>query len=170
MAKRVFQQATFTPNATADNTAMANATYMALEAGSTTQILEVLEIYVGGQAPSTSSPCILQFARSLAFGVTPTALAAPNGDGQVDGVSAAPATTPLAYVAAGTGPTRTNTATTARLNLSMNAFGGAVKYQANRGEGYRIVGTAVSASGSTLSAFTGGTPGLIGAHIAYEPY
>lgn len=170
MAKRIFQAATFTPTAQADGGALTNATYMDLGAGSTTQVLEVLEIYVGGQAPSTSSPCILQFARDLVLPATPTALAAPNGDGQMDGLSAAPATTPVACVAAATGPSRTNTATTARLNLSMNAFGGAVKYQANRGEGWRIVGTAVSVSGSSLSAFTGGSVGLIGAHIIYEPY
>jgi hypothetical protein len=170
MAKRSFQVATWTPTATGDGTTYANGTFMSLGAGSTTQVLEVLEIYVGGQAPSTSSPCILQFARDLVLAATPTALAAPNGDGQVDGVSAAPATTPVACVQATTNPSRTNTATTARLNMSMNAFGGAVKYQANRGEGWRIVGTAVSVSESSLSAFTGGAVGLIGSHIIYEPY
>src|SRR5258708_289387 len=168
MAKRLFQQATWTPTATADATALANTTYMAIEAGTATQQLDVLEIYEGGQA-SASSINIMQFARSLAFGTTPTALAAPNGDGPMSTSTAALGTVPVTFVAAATGPTRTNTATTARLNLSFNSFGGIVRWVAAPGEEWTIIGTSVSVSGSTLSAFTGGSAGLMGAHIVYEP-
>lgn len=169
MGKRVFQAASYTPTAQADGGALTNATYQSLGAGSTTQMLEVTEIQCGGQAVA-SAVNIMQFARDLVLPATPTALAAPNGDGQVDGLSAAPATPPVACVAATTGPSRTNTGTTARLNLSFNAFGGIVKAMFNRGEGWRIIGTAVSVSSSTLSAFTGGNVGLIGSHIQYEAY
>lgn len=169
MGKRVFQAATYTPTATADNSPMANGTYQSLGAGSTTQMLEVTEIQCGGQAVA-SAVNIMQFARDIVLPATPTALTTPNGDGQVDGLSAAPATTPVACVAATTGPSRSNTGVTAKLNLSFNAFGGIVKAQFNRGEGWRIIGTAVSVSGSTLSAFTGGNVGLIGSHIHYEAY
>ena len=169
MAKRVFQQATFTPTATADNSAMANATYMELEAGSATQTMNVIEIYIGGQA-SASAVTMTQFARSLAFGSIPTALAAPNGDGPMNTGTAALAAPPVTYVSAGTGPTRTNVATTARLNLSLNAFGGIVRWVAAPGEEWVITGTTVSVSGSSLSSWNAGAAGLVGAHIIYEPF
>jgi hypothetical protein len=169
MAKRIFQQATFTPTATADATALANATYMSIEAGSATQQINVIEIYEGGQA-SASSVNIMMFARNLTAATTPTALAAPNGDGPMSTATAALAVPPVTYVAAATGPQRTNTALTARLNLSFNAFGGLVRWQAAPGEEWGITGTSVSVAPSSLSAFTGGTPGLMGAHVVYEPY
>jgi hypothetical protein len=112
---------------------------------------------------------IMQFARNLTVATTPTALAAPNGDGPLSGASAALAAPPVTYVAAATGPQRTNTALTARLNLSFNAFGGIVKWFANRGEEWQIIGTSVSVAPSSLSAFTGGNVGLMGAYIVYEP-
>lgn len=168
MAKRIFQQATFTPTATGDGSALANATYLAIEAGSATQQINVIEIYEGGQA-SASSVNIMMFARNLTAATTPTALAAPNGDGPMSTATAALALPPVTYVAAGTGPQRTNTALTARLNLSFNAFGGLVRWQAAPGEEWGITGTSVSVAPSSLSAFTGGTPGLMGAHIVYEP-
>jgi len=168
MSKRIFQAASFTPTATADGSALASATYMSLEAASATQILNVSEIQCCGQA-TASAVNIMQFARNLTAATTPTALAAPNGDGPLSGASAALAAPPVTYVAAGAGPQRTNTALTARLNLSFNAFGGIVKWFANRGEEWQIIGTSVSVAPSSLSAFTGGNVGLMGAHIIYEP-
>ena len=94
MAKRVFQAATYTPTATADGVALANATYQSLEAASATQILNVLEIYIGGQA-TASAVNIMQFARNLTTATTPTALAAPNGDGPMNGATAPLAAPPV---------------------------------------------------------------------------
>lgn len=169
MAKRIFQAASFTPTAQADNAALTNATYMALGAGSATQLLHVHEIQAGGQA-TASAVNILMFARDIVLGATPTALAAPNGDGPMHGASAALAAPPLSFVAATTGPSRSNTALTARLNLSFNAFGGIVKWFSQVGQEWAILGNAVSTSESSLSCFTGGNPGLMGAHIIYEPF
>lgn len=171
MAKRVFQSTTFTPTATADNTAMTNATYMAIGAGSATQMLNVIEIYEGGQA-SASAVNIMQFARDLVLGATPTALAGGSGagDGPLNGATAALAAPVLTFIAATTGPSRTNTGTTARLNLTFNAFGGVVRWVAAPGEEWTIIGTTVSISESSLSAFTGGSVGAMGAHIVYEPF
>lgn len=169
MAKRVFQVATFTPTATADNSPLANATYMAIGAGSATQFLKVWEISETGHAVATGIN-LMQFARSLVLGATPTALAAPNGDGPMNGATAALAAPALTFVAASTGPSRTNTALTARLNLSLNAFGGIYRWVAAPDETWDIIGTAVSISESTLSAFTGFTSGAMGAHIVYEPF
>lgn len=169
MAKRIFQAASFTPTAQADGGALTNATYMAVGAGSATQTLNVLEIYEGGQAGS-SAVNIMMFARDLVLAATPTALAAPNGDGPMNTGSAALAAPPVTCVAATTGPSRTNTALTARLNLTFNAFGGIVRWVAAPGEEWTITGTTVSVSESSLSAFTGGSVGAMGAHIVYEPY
>ena len=169
MAKRSFQVATFTPTATADNTAMTNATYMSVGAGSATQQLNVLEIYIGGQAASAGIN-IMMFARDLVLAATPTALAAPNGDGPLSTASAALAAPPVTCVAATTGPSRTNTALTARLNLSHNPFGGIIRWVAAPGEEWGITGTTVSVSESSLSCFTGGSVGAVGAHIIYEPF
>lgn len=169
MAKRIFQAATFTPTATADNSALANGTYMAIGAGSATQLLNVLEIYEGGQATS-SAVNIMQFARDLVLAATPTALTTPNGDGPLNGATAALAAPPITCVAATTGPSRSNTGATAKLNLTFNAFGGIVRWLAAPGEEWVIIGQTVSISESSLSAFTGGSVGLMGAHIIYEPF
>lgn len=169
MARRSFQAATYTPTATADASALASGTYQSIEAGSATQMINVDEIQIGGQAPSASSPCIFMFARNLTAATTPTALAAPNGDGPLNGSTAALAAPAVTYTAAATGPQRTNTATTARLNLSLNAYGGIVKWFANPGREWVIIGTSVSIAPSSLSCFTGGSVGLVGSHICYEP-
>lgn len=168
MAKRSFQNPTWTPTATADTSALANSTYMAIEASAAGGGLNVIEIYEGGQA-SASSINIMMFARSSTFGTIPTALAAPVSDGPLD-TRTATAQLSLTYVQAATGAQRSAVTTSSRLNLSFNAFGGIVRWVAAPGEEWGITGTTVSISGSTLSAFTGGSVGLMGSHIIYEPF
>jgi hypothetical protein len=167
MAKRSFQNPTWTPTATADGNALANGTFMSIGASSATHGVNVLEIYIGGQA-SASSVNIMMFARDSTLGGSLTALAAPVSDGPLDSRTA---TTSLALIAtaAGTSPQRSATTTSSRLNLSLNAFGGIVRWVAAPGEEWGITGVTVSISESSLSAFTGGSVGLIGAHIIYEP-
>lgn len=173
MAKRSFSAMTYTPTATADTTALANTTYQALRGGNATQTLNVIEIYIGGQA-SASSINLMNFARTSTVGTTPTALAAPNSDGPLNGATQALATTPVSFVAASTGPQRSAVTTDARLNLSLNTFGGIVRWVAAPGEEWGIVGNTASSATvggeSVLSAFTGGSAGLMGSHIIYEPF
>ena len=169
MAKRIFQASNFTPTATADGAALTNATYMALRGGSTTQLIRVVEISASGLAASTSSPTILQFARSSTVATTPTALAAPNSDGPAHPSTAALAAPPVSFVAAAAGPQRSATTTDARLNINFNAYGCIFRWVAAPDEEWFILGNAASAGESTLSAFTGGTVGAISAHIVYEP-
>lgn len=169
MAKRSFSVPTFTPTAVADTTTMTNATYMALNGGSSTQIINVIEIYQGGLA-SASSINLMVFARSSTVGVTPTALAAPNSDGPMHSATAALAAAPVSYVAAGTGPQRSALTTAARLPLSFNAFGGIVRWVAAPGEEWTIVGNVATTGESTLSAFTGATSGAMSGMIVYEPF
>lgn len=169
MAKRIFQAATWTPTATADTTNLANSTFMSIGASGAAAGLNVIEIYIGGQA-SASSINIMQFARDSTLVATPTALAAPNSDGPMDSRTAALAAVPITAVQAGTAPQRSAAVTAARLGLSLNAFGGIVRWVAAPGEEWGITGVTVNISESSLSAFTGGSVGLIGSHIVYEPF
>lgn len=166
MGKRSFSATTYTPTATADTTNLANATYQALGANSALIGLNVIEIYIGGEA-SASSINLQQFARDSTLGGSLTALAAPNSDGPMVGFGAAAIA--LSFVAAGTNPQRSASITAARLILALNAFGGIVRWVAAPGEEWGIFGVTVNISESSLSCFTGGSAGLIGSHIVYEP-
>ena len=55
------------------------------------------------------------------------------------------------------------------MNFSYNAFGGIVRYNFEQGQEFSILGNTASLGEASLSAFTGGTPGLTGAHILFEP-
>ncbi len=170
MAKRIFQVPTFTPTATADTTNYANNTFMAIGASGATAGLNVIEIYEGGQA-SASSINIMMFARDVVLAGTPTALAAPAGDGPMDTRTAALAAVPITFNFVSTTPNQRSSAVAqARLNLSLNTFGGIVRWVAAPGEEWGITGVTVNVSESSLSAFTGGSVGLMGAHIVYEPF
>ncbi len=172
MAKRSFSAATWTPTATADGSNLANSTFMSIGASGASAGLNVLEIYIGGQA-TASSVNIMQFARDSILIATPATLAAPNSDGPLDSRTAALAAVPITAVAiqaGGTLPNRSAATTAARLSLSLNAFGGIIRWMAAPGEEWGITGVTVNISESSLSAFTGGSVGLIGSHIVYEPF
>lgn len=168
MAYRSFHAPNFTPTATADTTAMANATYMAIRGGSATQRINVKEIKADGWA-NTSAPTILQFARHSTVATTPTALAAPASDGPLDPATAALAAPPVTFTAAAAGGQRSAVTTDARLTVGLNAWGGIMRWLADMNEQFAILGAAASFGEASLSAFTGGTVGAISAHIIYEP-
>jgi hypothetical protein len=170
MAKRIFSYPSWTPDAAgvADTTALTTLKYMGVAATGATAGLNVLEIYEGGQA-SGSSINIMVFARHSTIAVTPTALSAPLSDGPLDTRTA---TTALGttFITAGTQPQRSAVTTSAKLNLSFNAFGGIVRWVAAPGEEWGITGITASVSESSLSSFTGSSSGLMGSHIVYEPF
>lgn len=172
MSRRLFSVPSFTPTTVADNTAMTNATYMALGANSATQGLWISEIFVQGQGTSSTNINNNVFARDLVLGSSPTALAAPNRDGPKAGsFYVAPGTLPLTFTAATTGPSRSNTTTTAQLTLCINALGGIARWKpADMSEAWWIIGQTVSVSESSLSASTAGslTSAAQAATIEYE--
>ena len=172
MSRRLFSVPSFTPTATAANSTLANATYMAVGANSTTQGIQVTEIFIQGLGTSSTNVNNNVFARDIVLGATPTALATPNTDGpQTGSLYSAPSTLPLTFVAATTGPSRTNVTTGALLNLAINALGGIARWKpADLSEAWYIVGQTVSVSESTLSATTAGgtTSGAQAASIMYE--
>lgn len=165
MAKRTFQVNSVTPTATADATDLVDSTYVGyLQGASGTQRSYIDEIFMGGVA-AASAPTLMELARSSQLG---TGTAGGGTDASVD-----PATAALAAPVV-VGNTRATlkpqrSATLKLLNLAFNAFGGIVRWKArDERDAPTIVGNTASLGEVTLSAFTGGTPGLIGAHITYE--
>ena len=167
MARRIVSVTTITPVATADTTNLSDNTYpFIILGGSSTQRNMIWEISLNGQAASSSSPTYMILARDSTVAASNT-----TGTGQTD----APLDTATAALAAPaltgnvntTKPQRSSTLHLA--NLSLNAFGGVYFWRANRAEEcFGLVGNAVTVGEVSVSAFTGGTPGAIGAHMIYE--
>ena len=166
MAKRIVSITTLTPTATADTTNLVDATYpFLLQGGSSTQRLNVLEIYMGGQA-GASAPTYMILSRDSTVAATNT-----YGTGQMDAAmdpaTAALAAPPLTGNSNTTKPQRSSTLHL--LNLSFNAFGGIVKWNPGTpDQAPSVLGNTASLGEVSLSAFTGGTPGVMGAHMIYE--
>lgn len=166
MAKRSVAINTITPTATADTTNLVDATYPAIvQGGTSTQRINILEIFMGGQA-GASSPTIMLLARDSTVGAT-NSYGTGQTDSALDAATAALAAPPLTGNTNTTKPQRS--ATLHLLNLSFNAFGGIVRWVAAPGEEITTVGNTASLGEVSLSAFTGGTPGLMGAALIYEP-
>jgi hypothetical protein len=172
MSRRLFSVPSFSPTATADNSTLANATYMAVGANSATQGIQITEIFIQGLGTSSTNINNNVFARDVVLGVTPTALSQPNRDGPMAGsLYTAPGTLPLTFTAAATGPSRVTTTVSAQLTLSINALGGIARWKpADLTEAWWIVGQTVSVSESSLSASTaaGTTSAAQSATIMYE--
>ncbi len=170
MSKWSFSVNAITPVAVADNASFTASTYMALQGGSTTQINNIWEVSIGGQATS-SAPTFLTLAYDSTVGATPAALASPNSAGPMNPATAALSAAPVAAINfTGTEPKRSNSITQAKLQFSFNAFGGSAFWRAgDEGSVFQILGNTASLGEASLSAFTGGTPGPINAHIIYEP-
>lgn len=169
MAKRNFHNTNWTPTATADGTPLTSATYMALQGGTSTQLIDILEVMINGLAGS-SAPTLMQLARDSTVSNSATALSAPAGDGPMHPSTAALAAPPVSYTAAGTGPSRSSATSQGRLELGLNAFGGIVRWNAAPTQQMSILGNTASLGEVSLSAYTGGTVGAISAHMLYEPY
>lgn len=167
MAKRIFALEGWTPTAVADATNFTDNGYQGLMGGSGTQRIDIQEVYMGGLATS-SAPCPMVLARDSTVQATPTALTTAQSDGPTDPATAALAAPPVAFTASTTKPQRS--ATAARLALGFNAFGGIVRWVAPDPASYfRLLGNTASFGEASLSAYTGGTPGLMNSHIVYEP-
>jgi hypothetical protein len=165
MAKRSVSINTLTPTATADATNLADATYpFLLQGGSATQRSTILEIYMSGQAAAAAAT-IMVLARDSTVAAT-NSLGTGQHDAALDAATAALAAPALTGNTNTTKPQRS--ATLHLLNLTFNAFGGIVRWVAAPGEEPSIVGNTASLGEVSLSAFTGGTPGAMGAHMIYE--
>lgn len=166
MAKRSLQITTFTPTATANTTNLVDGTYVGvIQGGSSTQKINILEVMETGQAGS-SAPTIMVLARDSTVGVTSSGSTAV--DNPLDASTAALAAPPV--VGNGFSGTKPQRGTSHLLNLAFNAFGGIVRWLAAPGEEITVITATQPLGEISLSAFTGGTTGLMGAHIIYEPF
>lgn len=167
MAKRIVSMTTLTPTAIADTTNLTDALYpFLLQGGSTTQRINILEVQMGGQA-GASAPTFMLLSRDSTVAVSNTT-GAGQTDAAMDPSTAALAAPPLIGNTNTTKPQRSSTLHL--LNLSFNAFGGIVKWNPGTpDQAPAVLGNTASLGEVSLSAFTGGTPGLMGAHMIYEP-
>ncbi len=171
MPRMIVANATITPTAFADTTSMTDATYPFIlqgGIGGTTQVNRVWEISISGQAASTSSPTFLLLSRdSVNASINSTGAGQTNTS--IDASGSALATVPLVGNTNTTKPQRSATGHLA--NCSLNAFGGVYFWRANRlEECFTTYGAFANTPFGevSLSAFTGGTTGLVGAHMIYE--
>ena len=165
MAKWSWKKSSWTPTAVADTIAFTDGGYMGLIGGSTTQRIDVYEVYMGGVA-GASSPSLMVVSRDSTVEGTPTALSTGESNAALDPATAALAAAQIAFTASTTKPQRS--ATLGLATLPFNAFGGIVRWVAAPGSEFKMLGNAASFGELSLSAFTGGTPGLMGAHLLYE--
>lgn len=153
---------TWTPVAVADTTAFTDGGHHTIQGGSTTQRGELREVYMGGQAGS-SSPCIMVLGRNSTVGATLTALRLAA----LDPATAALAAPPVSYATSTTKPQRSATLGML-LQLGFNAFGGIVRWVNGPDEIISYLGNTASLGELSLNAFTGGTPGALGSNIVFE--
>jgi hypothetical protein len=166
MAKWSFAQESYTPVAVADTTNMTSGGYMAVQGGSSTQRIDIQEVFMGGQA-GASSPSFMTLARDSTVGASTSINNTGATNAALDPATAALVAPQVVFDTATTASKRSSSL--AKLSLSFNAFGGIVRWVAPPGGEFRMVGNTASLGEVSLSAFTGGTVGLQSGHIIYEP-
>ncbi len=149
----------------ADLTAMTDATHHSISSGSATQRGEIREIYIGGQAPTTSTPAWFVFGRNTTVSTTLTGC---THVASLDPSTATLVSAPTAFGSAGSSKPSRSSTTGMLLNLSMNLFGGIVRWYAGPDEVIGYYGTAAGSNELTLSTFTGSSSGLVGTNIVFE--
>jgi hypothetical protein len=168
MAKRVLHVTTVTPTATADTTNLVDSTYMGhIQPSTATQRVNILEVMLTGQA-GASSPSLMVLARDSQVSTGSITLTAGTTDSNLDASTAALASVVRAGDKAATNKPQRGV-NDHLLNLAFNAFGGIVRWVAAPGEEISVIGQSTLTGEVSLSAFTGGTTGLMGSHIIYEP-
>ena len=164
MAKRSFANWSWTPTGVANAaTQTANGACFLQGAGATQRFL-ISEVYMGGLA-GASAPCQMMLARDSTVAVTAITLGTNGSDAPLDIQSTSAAQ--ITGFSATTMPQRS--ATLQLLNLGFNAFGGIVRWVAYPTEEISVYGLSANIGEVSLSANTGGTPGLMTSHIIYEP-
>lgn len=163
MAKWTASFQKLTPIAVADAANFTSGGYFALQGGSASQVIKIKEVKITGQEPTTSSPTPLILARDSTVGATLSGgFLAPND----------PATANLAamFVQHHTATTKPQRSATLQLaDAGLNAFGGILRLVQPEGFEWGMLGNAASNGEVSISCMTGGTPGPVSGHIAFEP-
>ena len=167
MAKYTASFSSISCTAYADTSTYTSGLYpLAIQGGTSTQQLKISEIYLGGEASSTSSPAIMVLARDSTVGATiGTNTAVRNA--LTDGTATAAATVALVQNTWTTNPQRS--ATLHLLHLSFNAYGGIVRWVSSPDQSFTVVGNSASLGEVSLSAYTGSTSAVpMSGHVLYE--
>lgn len=150
--------------ATADTTALTTLKYAALGGNTTTMILRINEIQIGGESSSAAVQQYI-FARDTTAAATSlTSVGLTNA--LMDASSTAPGTVALFSNSSGTFPQRS--ATAHLIQHSFNAFGGLVRWQARQGEEITIVGNTQPLGECSYSGGPNTVAGTVSGHIIYE--
>lgn len=167
MACRVTSMTSLTPTGTANAADLVDATYpFLLRGGTATQRNKIYEIYLGGLAVVTS-PTLMKLALSSIVGTGTNSLSTGQKDAPVDTSTAALAAPAL--VGNTNATLKPQRSTSLHLHdLSFNAWGGFVLRQFPPGQEPVIIGASANTGEVTVSANTGGTPGLLGGNMVYE--
>lgn len=173
MAKRTFQVANLSfATATALGSAATSGQYMAIKGGSSTQFIDILEVMVQGlSAASAVFGGLLARVSTVETGAQ-TALTSPNSDGPNNPATAALAAPPQTFIAAATTqPTPSSAASDTKLPVSINAFGGALRWNAAPTQQWSQVGNTATLGESILfnSTSAGGQSSNCNVSIIYEP-
>ena len=166
MAKRLLTATTITLTAFADSTNLTDATYpFILQGGSTTQRIDILEVYMGGQSTSSAVAEMILSRDSTVGGTVSDGTGVM--DAAADASTAALAAPPVSGNTCTTKPQRSSSLHL--FNWSFNAFGGIIRYQVAPNQQANILGNTSSLGEVSLSCFTGGS-GITSAELQYEPY
>lgn len=167
MAKWSVANKSFTPVPVGDTASFTDNGYLAVQGAASTQRIKIIEVYMGGQA-TAQAPMLMELARDSTIAAT-SVTAGTNGRGPtaLEPNQSTLSNPPLAVGASTTKPQRSSTLTL--LSLSFNAFGGVIRWVAAEGEEPAMLGNTQPFGETSLSAFTGGTAGAMGAHIIIEP-
>lgn len=148
--------------ALADAANLTDTKYHAVVGDSTTRMLRINEIFLGGEA-SAAAVAAMVLARDSTLGAT---LSNGAGTAVASLSSGAPTVRATTFDTATTKPQRN--AALHLLELSMNAFGGIIRWVAAPGAEIYQVGSVLNVGETSLSAFTGsGTP-TISSHVCFE--
>jgi hypothetical protein len=172
MAKRTFMTPGTGFTAQTTNTALTSSTYMGIQGGATTQVIDVLEFLISGLA-SSSTVADMLFSAATTAPTGATALTAPQHDfGMNQYISALSAPAVTYNTATTAGPQISAVTSTLALNLSLNLFGGILRWNAAPTQQVTLIGSGAPTGSFALYNFSGGlgTSGTAACHIIYEAY
>jgi hypothetical protein len=169
MARRIVSMTTIVPTGFGDTASMTDNTYpFLLRGGSGTQLNKIWELSISGLAASSSSVTPMLLSRDSTVGTGTNTNGAGETDTALDPATAALAAPALTGNSNATVKPQRDVANHLA-NAGLNAFGGVYFWRANRlEECFTLLGASASNGEASLSSFTGGTPGAIGAHMIYE--
>lgn len=148
----------YNPEAVANTVNFTDSKYLAVLGAATPFIGRVVEVFIGGEATS-STVNVLKVARDSTIGAT-------LSGGVITKLNpSSPTQQSSPFCIATTKPQR---GAQHMLNLSLNAFGGIVRWVAAPGEELYFIANAVNQGEVSLSGFTGSGTGLQSASLVFE--